>query len=119
MEILLKRIYEPAAPTDGTRILVDRLWPRGVSKTRAALDLWLREIAPSAGLRRWFAHDPAKWSDFQTRYRLELKANPVAVRQLLELARRNRITLLFAARDQEHNEAVVLRRFLQTVKQIS
>lgn len=92
---------------------MDRLWPRGVSKTRAALDLWLREIAPSADLRRWFAHDPEKWSAFQTRYRLELNANQAAVGKLLALARGNRITLLFAARDQEHNEAVVLRELLQ------
>lgn len=113
MEIALKRIYEPVAPADGVRVLVDRLWPRGISKARAGLHLWLRDIAPSADLRRWFDHDPEKWSGFQDKYQLELQANPEAVGKLLALARASRMTLLYAARDQEHNEAVVLRSFLQ------
>ncbi|MBX3112334.1 MAG: DUF488 domain-containing protein [Fimbriimonadaceae bacterium] len=108
----LKRVYDPPGPDDGVRVLVDRLWPRGVSKERAALDLWLKDIAPSDGLRRWFAHDLAKWPEFQERYRLELQANDEAVSRLRDLASGQTVTLLFGARDEEHNEAVVLRGFL-------
>lgn len=108
----LKRVYDPPGPDDGVRVLVDRLWPRGVSKERAALDLWLKDIAPSDGLRRWFAHDLAKWPEFQERYRLELQANDEAVSRLRDLTSGQTVTLLFGARDEEHNEAVVLRRYL-------
>ena len=111
--IRLKRAYAAPAKADGTRILVERLWPRGLSKAKAKLDLWLREIAPSAELRIWFAHDPAKWPEFQKRYRAELKANPAPVRQLRQLAAQETMTLIFAARDEERNSAVVLQRYLQ------
>lgn len=104
----LKRAYEPAAPTDGRRILVDRLWPRGLSKRRIAIDEWMKELAPSAALRQWFAHDPKKWPEFQRRYRQELRSHPDLVRRLASLARRGRVTLVFGARDAEHNDAVVL-----------
>lgn len=109
--IRLKRAYDPAAPGDGLRILVDRLWPRGLSKERAALDDWIKEVAPSTGLRKWFGHDPAKWADFQTRYRAELQDRP-AFDHLRKLAADRTVTLIFAAKDTEHNEAVVLRDLL-------
>jgi uncharacterized protein YeaO (DUF488 family) len=104
----LKRVYEPAARSDGRRILVDRLWPRGLSKERAALDEWMKEIAPSAELRRWFAHDPDKWPEFQKRYRQELRARADLVREIATRASRGRVTLVYGARDEAHNEAVVL-----------
>jgi uncharacterized protein YeaO (DUF488 family) len=89
MKIQIKRAYDDAEPSDGTRILIDRLWPRGVSKEVAHLDLWLKEIAPSTELRQWFAHDPARWAEFQRRYRKELSANPEAIRQLADYAQRS------------------------------
>ncbi|OUI94737.1 uroporphyrin-III methyltransferase [Acetobacter indonesiensis] len=104
----IRRIYDDAQPDDGARVLVDRLWPRGISKDRAALTLWLKDVAPSTALRHWFGHDPARWDEFQKRYRAELDANPDAVQQLLAFARRGKLTLLYGARDTEHNEAVVL-----------
>lgn len=104
----LKRAYEPAAPTDGRRILVDRLWPRGLSKRRVAIDDWMKDLAPSAKLRRWFAHDPKKWADFQRRYKHELRTHSDLVQRLASLARRGRVTLVFSARDEQHNDAVVL-----------
>ncbi|RMG68610.1 MAG: DUF488 domain-containing protein [Calditrichaeota bacterium] len=110
--IRIKRVYEPPAPNDGFRVLVDRLWPRGVKKETAAIDLWAREAAPSAELRRWFAHRTERWVEFQERYRRELQASPEHWLFLLEQARRGPITLLFAARDPDHNNAVVLRDFL-------
>jgi uncharacterized protein YeaO (DUF488 family) len=106
----LKRVYEPAERSDGRRILVDRLWPRGLSKERAALDEWMKEIAPSTELRRWFSHDPAKWSDFQKRYRKELRTRADLVREIATRASRGRVTLLYGARDEAHNEAVVRSR---------
>jgi uncharacterized protein YeaO (DUF488 family) len=109
----VKRIYEPPDPADGTRVLVDRLWPRGVSKERARLDLWLKELAPSPALRGWFGHDPAKWDTFKARYEAELNARPEAVRQLSALARRGPVTLLFAARDPAHNSALLLKAYLE------
>lgn len=112
MAIRLKRIYEDAAPDDGARILVDRLWPRGVSKDKANLDLWLKEIAPSTELRKWFNHDPAKWPEFRSRYTAELEHNPDAVATLREKAREGPVTLLYGAREQEHNEARVIHDFL-------
>ena len=111
MSVKLKRVYEPAAPADGKRVLVDRLWPRGVAKAKAGIDLWLKEAAPSTELRKWFAHDPEKWPEFQMRYRAELKGS-AALATLRELAREGDLTLLYAAKDQEHNEAVVLQRLL-------
>src|ERR1700722_11286882 len=109
--IQLKRVYEAPSKSDGTRILVDRLWPRGLTKEKARVDLWLKEVAPSTDLRKWFAHDPAKWPEFKTRYRAELKQNPEAFAELKAAAKGN-TTLLFGAKDEEHNEAVVLQELL-------
>jgi uncharacterized protein YeaO (DUF488 family) len=108
----LKRAYEPAAPDDGKRILVDRLWPRGLSKDKAALDDWIKEIAPSTELRKWFGHDPARWAEFQRRYRIELRQHGVLLDRIRSLAKTQTVTLLYAARDEEHNDAVVLRDVL-------
>ena len=110
--VRLKRAYLPAAATDGTRILVDRLWPRGVRKSVAAIDLWLKDIAPSAALRKWFGHDPARWPEFRRRYALELRGHRDELAGLRALARTKTVTLVFAARDELHNDAVVLRGVL-------
>jgi uncharacterized protein YeaO (DUF488 family) len=107
--VRLKRAYEPPAPDDGERILVDRLWPRGVSRGDAALDAWMKDIAPSTALRQWFAHDPARWDMFRDRYAEELRDHADLVEQLRERARRGPITLVYSAHDAEHNDAVVLR----------
>lgn len=114
MKTRIKRVYEPADHSDGYRILVDRLWPRGLTKERAAVDEWLRDVAPSAELRRWFGHDPARWSEFKRRYRLELHEGPAAtaLRRLREVAAGQRVTLLYGARDVTHNHAVVLLELL-------
>jgi len=114
MDIKLKRAYEPAESIDGFRILVDRLWPRGVSKKSARIDLWLKESAPSTQLRKWFGHDPAKWDTFRKRYFRELADNSEAVVQLLEHARHGSVTLIYGAKDQEHNDAIALREFLES-----
>ncbi len=111
MSIFLKRAYEVPAKTDGMRILVDRLWPRGLTKSKAKIDLWLKDAAPSTGLRKWFGHDPEKWPEFQRKYLTELKINPV-LSELRALARQGDITLVYAAKDELHNEAVVLKRIL-------
>jgi uncharacterized protein YeaO (DUF488 family) len=111
MRISLKRAYEPPAETDGMRVLVDRLWPRGVTKSRARIDLWLKDLAPSTALRKWFGHDPGKWPEFRKRYRAELKGNP-ALAELREQSRQRDITLVYAARDELHNDAVVLKQVL-------
>lgn len=113
MTIKLKRIYEPAAKSDGKRILVDRLWPRGVSKEKAALDQWMKDVAPSNELRKSFGHDPAKWADFQKSYVAELKANAENVDKLRSETGKGTTTLLYGARDEEHNEAVVLKDYLE------
>lgn len=112
MTIKLKRVYEAPAREDGTRILVDRLWPRGLTKEKAKVDLWLKEIAPSTELRKWFAHDPAKWREFQTRYKAELKDNPEQVTLLKKEVTKGPATLLYAAKDEQHNEAIVLQQLL-------
>jgi uncharacterized protein YeaO (DUF488 family) len=112
MEIVVKRVYEPADPADGRRILVDRLWPRGIAKERASWDQWLKDIAPSAELRRWSHHDPAKWPEFVERYGRELDEQPELVRHLRDLAAKEPLTLLYAARDTERNNAVALRDYL-------
>jgi uncharacterized protein YeaO (DUF488 family) len=104
----LKRAYEPPAASDGKRILVDRLWPRGLSKEKAAIDLWMKEVAPSTELRRWFGHDPQKWPAFRQRYRHELRRREDLVVELKKLATRGRVTLVFGARDEVRNDAVVL-----------
>ena len=108
----LKRAYEPADADDGRRILVDRLWPRGVSKAQAALDEWDKDLAPSTELRKWFGHDPARWDEFRRRYREELGQHAQRVEQLRGLTRQGPVTLVYGARDQQHNEAVVLRNVL-------
>jgi uncharacterized protein YeaO (DUF488 family) len=110
--VRIKRIYQEAEPADGRRILVDRLWPRGVSKERARVDWWLKEIAPSNELRRWFAHDPSRWEEFQTRYRGELEAVRPLLDELRALAAQETVTLLYAARDEVHNNAVLLKKLL-------
>ena len=110
--IKLKRAYDPPARSDGARVLVDRLWPRGVKKTEAAIDRWEKDIAPSPALRKWFAHDPARWAEFSRRYARELDRHPEEVAALRRLARARPITLVFAARDEAHNNAVALRKFL-------
>lgn len=113
MLIYLKRVYEPPKRGDGFRVLVDGLWPRGVNKEKAAVDLWLKGIAPSPQLRKWFGHDSKKWDEFKTRYFRELSKNSKTVTELVEIAETRRVTLLFAARDTEHNNAVALRIFLE------
>ena len=110
--VMLKRVYEPATIGDGARVLVDRLWPRGVSKDRAALTSWCKEVAPSTTLRKWFGHEPARWSEFRQRYMSELKRNVASVAALRQLAKQGRMTLVYGARDKIHNEAVALREFL-------
>ena len=111
-DIRLKRAYDPPSPDDGRRILVDRLWPRGLRKSEAAIDRWLKEIAPTPELRRWFGHEPNRWNEFQRRYRDELTHHPELVNELRAIAREERLTLVYAARDQHHNDAVVLRELL-------
>ncbi|HEX8978099.1 MAG TPA: DUF488 domain-containing protein [Parasulfuritortus sp.] len=111
-DLRLKRVYEPAAPEDGCRILVERLWPRGLTKERAQVDLWAKEVAPSHELRRWFGHDPAKWNDFKARYRAELAGHPEVLDELLSQLRAGPVTLVYAASDPEHNSALVLRDLL-------
>ncbi|OHV61547.1 hypothetical protein LCM4577_13515 [Mesorhizobium sp. LCM 4577] len=113
-DIAVKRIYEPPAKADGQRVLVDRLWPRGVSKKDAELTLWLKEIAPSDELRKWFGHEPERWAEFQKRYRAELDANGEAVAQLRDLLREGKVTLLYGAHDEAHNNAVALAGYLRT-----
>jgi uncharacterized protein YeaO (DUF488 family) len=109
----LKRIYDDPTPTDGFRVLVDRLWPRGVSKEDAQLDLWLGDIAPSPSLRKWFNHDPARWDEFLDRYFAELDDNPQAVTELFQKATTSPITLLYAAKDERHNHAAALKLYLE------
>ncbi len=111
--IRLRRVYEAPAAGEGKRFLVERLWPRGMKKDDLDLDGWLKEVAPSAALRRWFAHDPAKWTEFQRRYQAELDAKPETWRPLLQAARRGRVTLLYSAKDTEHNNALALKSYLE------
>jgi uncharacterized protein YeaO (DUF488 family) len=111
-EVKLKRAYEPPAPGDGVRVLVDRLWPRGVSKAGAALDQWMKEIAPSTELRKWFGHDPERWEEFGRRYAVELHANDELLGQLRALAEQGPVTLVYSAHDEAHNDAIVLRNVL-------
>lgn len=111
--IQIKRVYMQPSSDDGMRILVDRLWPRGLTKEKASVDLWLKEIAPSNELRKWFAHDPGKWEEFQTRYLAELKGNAEPLARLKQEAAKGPVTLLYGAKDEEHNEAVVLLKILK------
>jgi uncharacterized protein YeaO (DUF488 family) len=110
--IKLKRSYDPPSPEDGKRILVDRLWPRGISKEKAAVDQWMKEIAPSTELRKWFNHDPKRWTEFRRRYAEELRQHPDLITKLRSLAKQGTVTLLYAAHDETHNDAVVLRGVL-------
>jgi uncharacterized protein YeaO (DUF488 family) len=112
MRLKIKRVYEHPDAQDGTRILVDRLWPRGLTKAKASVDVWMKDVAPSTTLRKWFAHDPDKWAEFKTRYRAELRANKEQVARLKTEMGKKRVTLVYGAKDEEHNEALVLQEFL-------
>ena len=112
MELKTKRVYEQPAKGDGKRILVDRLWPRGLTKEKASIDLWLKDIAPTTELRKWFGHDPDKWKEFKKRYHQELKNNKEQVSILYEQLKKRRVTLLYGAKDEQHNEALVLKEWL-------
>jgi len=111
--VKIKRVYDHPEKGDGKRVLVDRLWPRGVKKDDAGLDLWLKDIAPSNGLRRWFSHDPSKWQEFKERYRKELDSSQKIIEDLRKESRRGTVTLLFAAKDTERNNAVVLKEMIE------
>ena len=113
VDVRLKRAYDPVAATDGYRVLVDRIWPRGVTREEAHLDEWARELAPSTGLRRWFGHDPARFEEFQRRYIEELASQAQKLRELRARAREGTLTLVYAARDTDHNDAVVLAELLR------
>ncbi len=108
----IKRVYEPPAKADGYRVLVDRLWPRGLTKDKARVDLWLKDVAPSNELRKWFHHEAANWTEFRRRYERELRDNPEALQQLRDAVREHATTLVYGAKDEEHNQAVVLRDLL-------
>jgi uncharacterized protein YeaO (DUF488 family) len=110
----LKRAYEKATPEDGTRFLVERLWPRGIKKTDLRVDAWIKDVGASDALRRWFGHDPKKWSDFRRRYFAELDHHPEACEQIRSAARHGRVTLVYSAHDTEHNNAVALKEYLET-----
>lgn len=111
--ITLKRVYDSDSPTDGRRFLVERLWPRGVSKAKLRVDEWLKEVGPSTQLRRWFSHDPGKWSEFRRRYFRELDSRPEAWQPIASAARRGRVTLVYSSHDTEHNNAVALHQYLR------
>jgi uncharacterized protein YeaO (DUF488 family) len=111
----IRRVYDVPADSDGTRVLVDRMWPRGLTKERAAVDLWLKEVAPSAQLRIWFGHDPDRWQAFRERYFEELRTNSAAVSRLVDLASAGVVTLLFGAHDVERNNAAALREYLASI----
>ncbi len=116
MDVSIKRVYETPASTDGFRVLVDRLWPRGLSKEAAHLDLWLREVAPSTALRKWFNHETSRWKEFAQRYATELDQQPEAIEKLRDIARRGRLTLLFSASKLEWNNAVALKAYLEQAR---
>jgi uncharacterized protein YeaO (DUF488 family) len=113
MAILIKRVYDPPAKDDGQRVLVDRLWPRGLRKDETRIDLWLKDIAPSTELRRWFGHEPGKWREFKTRYFRELKQHEDAVAELKKRVKSGRVSLLYAAKDATHNNAAALKEYLE------
>ena len=119
--IKIKRVYEEPSAGDGMRILVDRVWPRGISKERARLADWRKDLAPSTPLRKWFGHDPAKWKEFRTRYRTELKRSGQieALKELAKLSRRKTVTLVYGAADEQHNQAVALKEFLLAARRSS
>lgn len=114
--IVLKRAYEPASKDDGFRILVDRLWPRGLTKEKVAADLWLKDIAPSTELRKWFGHDPKKWIEFRKKYERELKEKPDLLDQIRSKVKHGKVTFVYSAKDEQHNDAVVLKEFLEKHK---
>lgn len=113
MDIRVKRIYDEPSKNDGRRVLVDRVWPRGLSKADARIDAWMKELAPSTKLRKWFGHDPKKWSEFKKRYFTELKDAPDPLHELLAHVRRGAVTLLYSARDTQHNQAVALAEYVR------
>jgi len=115
MQLQLKRVYEPLADSDGMRILVDRLWPRGLSKSEAKIEFWAKEVAPSTELRRWYQHEPEKWPEFQRKYISELQSNPDAVLELITKIRNKNATLLFATKETSLNNAAVLKEYLETL----
>lgn len=119
MTIIIKRVYEPPEPSDGFRILVDRLWPRGISKDSAHIDLWLKKIAPSTSLRKWFGHDHLKWIEFRDRYFLELEDNTEAIKKLTDFVHRGLVTLVYGAKDREHNHAIVLKDYIENLNRHS
>jgi uncharacterized protein YeaO (DUF488 family) len=110
--IKLKRVYDPVADDDGTRFLVERLWPRGIKKSDLQMQAWLKDVAPSSSLRQWFSHDPKKWNDFRERYFRELRSNVRALEPLVAAAKQGTVTLLYSSRDSEHNNAVALRDYI-------
>ena len=112
-EIRLKRAYDKASSDDGLRILVERLWPRGLTKERAAIDFWMKDVAPSQELRRWYSHEVAKWNEFKKRYRAELEENKAAVDELRKKCRAETVTFVYAAKDEEHNSAVLLKEYME------
>ena len=116
MKIKVKRVYEPPTRADGTRILVDRLWPRGLSKEKAKIEFWAREISPSTPLRRWYSHDPEKWSEFKKRYAAELQANPKGVEELLRHAGKGTVTFVYSSKEERLNNAVALKEYLESLK---
>ena len=112
MNVALKRVYNEPAESDGTRILVDRLWPRGLTKEKAKIDVWLKEIAPSTELRKWFNHEPNKWPEFKKRYQAEMDSNPDAISTLKKHVADGKVTIVYGAKDEEHNDAVVIKQYL-------
>ncbi len=115
-DIAVKRVYEPAAKTDGQRVLIDRVWPRGITKDKAALTLWLKDIAPSTELRKWFGHEPERWEEFRRRYREELADKQEPLRELASLLEHGRVTLLYGAHEERYNNAVALADYLNEMK---
>lgn len=113
MNIVIKRVYETPSVDDGTRILIDRLWPRGLTKEKAKIALWLKDIAPTTELRQWFGHDPIKWTEFKKRYSKEIKNNSQVLTHLKNLMETGKVTLVYAAKDEAHNDAVVLKEYLE------
>jgi uncharacterized protein YeaO (DUF488 family) len=113
MPVVIKRAYDPPKASDGYRVLVDRLWPRGLTKEKLKLDVWMKDISPSPELRKWFSHDVAKWAEFQRRYRKEIEAHADLLGELRKRARHGTLTLVYAARDSEHNNAALLKKYLE------
>jgi len=113
MKVRVKRVYERPGKDDGRRILVDRLWPRGLTRDKASVDLWLKDIAPCTELRKWFGHDPGRWEEFRKRYLAELKGNSEPIRILQQEMARNTVTLVYGANDEEHNQAIIIREYLE------